>query len=389
MRQPRLRWRGLAALNLVLLACMALACGPTAKDKTRRMTPVVWAGAPAANPPLLDHDNWQDLNKGDAIRTDSNGQAELELVGCSGTLYVFKNSVMQVATCLKTEQASGLATCAQQGTGWFNIDCTSRFVVDTLAGRVTIAGTTFSVTYLPERQLLLVIVFAGRVAVQPVIDFDTGELGTQTTLVETGQFLYTMPGPESPALPGGSPRTPLPLEQLPPLVDELGIRPWIDDIGLRARQDGVLPANWPFRGQPGLVNVAFLGGGGALEDVRVQRAVLAAMDKEAILATTFPGRQVAFIATVGGEEIDARTIEYNPAGARELLTAADQPRRLVVLLVFPAEDEQLSRMAEEMVGYLAKVGIDIRLSPVPAAELRVAVNTTLQAGEPVLWLERR
>lgn len=389
MKGPKApRW-GWVLLGLTLLAGIALACGSPHTDRTRRVTPGVWAGAPAANPPLLNDNNWKALNTGDAIRTDSNGQAQLELVDCSGSLYVFTDSAIQVATCLKAEQASGLATCAEQGTGWFNIDCTSRFTVDTLAGRVTIAGTAFSVTYLPERQLLLVIAFSGRVDVQPVLDFGRGELAPQAIPVEAGHFFYTLPGPQSPELRSVPARTSLPLWQLPPLVDELGIRGWMDDIQLQAKQERVLPVEWPFRSGLETISVVLLGRGGVLESVKVQEAVLEAMDKDPMLAAVFPGREVILVSAVGGEAIDARTVGYDPEMAVRLLTAADYPRGFGAQFVFPDGDKELADLAQLMADYLAKAGIRVKLIAVPGSELRAAVATGFRSGEPVLGLERR
>jgi ABC-type transport system substrate-binding protein len=104
-------------------------------------------------------------------------------------------------------------------------------------------------------------------------------------------------------------------------------------------------------------------------------------------STILSGAQIG--GSLSGGEMDARTIDYDPESAQALLAEGDQPSGFRAQLLFPTGDDWLSRMAEQMVGYLAKVGIDVTLRAVPAANLRAAVNTSLQAGEPVLWLERR
>jgi hypothetical protein len=336
----------------------------------------VWAGSPATNPPLLDHYNWTSLSAGDAIKTDEAGQAEIQLDGCSGSLYVFKDGVIQVSTCLEEEQASGLATCVQVGTGYFNVDCTSRFTVDTLSGRITVVGTAFSVTYVPERRLTLVIVFEGAVTVQPVVDFDTGELAPESIQVDSGEFLYTEPGLETPK--------PLPFEELPPLVQELDIQHWIDDIEQRAEGDGLLPQTWPFG-----TAVVLRTEGGAFEDPTVQRAVLAAMDKDAVLAGAFPGQEVRFRSALGREEIDARQIPYDPEMAWASLEEAGYARGMPVFLLFSEGDESLTRMAEGMAEYLAKTGFEVELVPVAEEELGRMVPLMREGGKSVMWLEWR
>jgi hypothetical protein len=345
----------------------------------------VWAGSPATNPPLLDHDNWTSLSEGDAIKTDGAGQAEIELDGCSGSLYVFMDGVIQVSTCLEEEQASGLATCVQVGTGYFNVDCASRFTVDTPGSRITVVGTAFSVTYVPDRRLTLVIVLEGGVTVQPVVDFETGRLAPEGIRVDSGEFLYTIPGPVSPELAGIRAREALPFEELPPVVQELGIRHWIDDIERRAEPDRLLPPNWPFR----MAAVALVMEAGAFEDPTVQRAVLAAMDKDALLARAFPGQEVRFRSALGGEAIDASQIPHDPELAGALLEEAGYARGVPAFLLFPEGDESLARMAEGMAKYVAEAGVKVELVPVSPEELRTMVPRMREAGKAVMWLERQ
>jgi hypothetical protein len=297
---------------------------------------------------------------------------------------VFKDGILQVSTCLEEEQASGLATCVQVGTSYFNVECTARFVVDTPSSRITVVGTAFTVTYMPEQQLALVVVFEGAVTVQPVIDVSTGRLAPRGIRVGAGNFLYTTPGVESREIAGVRARAAQPLGKLPPLVQELGIRRWIDDIEGRAEPDRLLPDDWPFQEAP----LALAMDGGAFDDPRVQRAVLAAMDKDALLARAFPGQEVGLQSGVGREVIDAREIPYDPELAATLLDEAGYPRDLPMFLLFPEGDESLARMAEGMARYLTGVGLEVRLLPEPAADLGTMVATMREAEKAVMWLER-
>lgn len=372
---------------ITTLLCLAMLAGATVgcngdttvppQDEVLRLTPVVWAGSPPTNPPLLDHNNWESIATGDVVRTDDAGQAEMRLVGCSGSLYVFKDGAIQVATCLEEEQASGLATCVQIGTAWFNVDCTSRFIVDTPGSRITITGTAFSVTYMPERRLTLVVVFDGAVTVQPVVDFGTGDLAPEGIRVASGEFLATRPGVE--------PVEPRPFEALPPLVAELGIRDWIEDIERRAESEDILRPSWPFRE----ASVTLLTAGGALEDPTVQRAVLTAIDKERLLGRAFPDQEVVFLAELDEQEVDARQIPYDPELAQAILEEAGYGRGTTAVLLFPAGDQSLGRMAEAIAESVTQVGVATKPAPVPAGDLQAQAATMREAGEPVMWLERR
>ena len=123
----------------------------TPPDRVRRMATAVWAGSPGNNPPLLNNGNWKDLNTNDSVRTDQFGEAELELDGCNGSVWVFDNSTLSVWTCTKQAESDNELWCTEEGTAGFNIDCAARFVVDTPSALVTIQGTAFTVTYLPDK----------------------------------------------------------------------------------------------------------------------------------------------------------------------------------------------------------------------------------------------
>jgi ABC-type transport system substrate-binding protein len=121
----------------------------------------------------------------------------------------------------------------------------------------------------------------------------------------------------------------------------------------------------------------------------VQEAVLATLDKAALLAAVFPEQEVVLVAAVGGKEIDARTVDYNPELAVRLLTAADRPGGFGAQFFYPAEDRVLADLAQRMAAYLAKVGIEVKLIAASAADLRAMSRAGLVGRAPTLWLGRR
>lgn len=365
---------------------VASGCGTpttTPSDRVRRMATAVWAGSPGSNPPLLNNGSWKSLNTNDSVRTDQFGEAELELDGCNGKVWVFDNSTLSVWTCTKQAESDSEFWCTEEGTAGFNIDCAARFVVDTPSALVTIQGTAFTVTYLPESQLTLVIVLRGVVEVAPVLNMDTLELGAPVP-VESGFFLYTMPGELSPEVGEVPAREPRPLSELPIIVYDLGIRGWMDDITRWGDGEQILPPGWPF--EPEQVILAF--DGGQLMDPTVQEAFVAAIDKEAIMGGAFPDQDVQLTARIADEHVDAFTIPYDPDMAQAMLEEAGYDPGQPVTILFPEEDDQLATAAELIAGDLDRIGIPVELTPVPGADLIAVMTKLASAGEPVIAVYR-
>jgi hypothetical protein len=377
------------ALLFTTVACNL--CGSRTEDRVRRLTAGVWAGSPAANPPLLDHNDWTDLKQNDGVKTDASGEAELELSDCPGSLYVFTDSAIQVATCRKSQHQSGLAVCASQGSAYFNVQCTRRFTVYTSSGQVTIQGTALSVIYLPDQRLTLVVMLDGKADVEPVTDWQRGTTGEAIAL-GTGRFLWTWPDGEPTEIGGVPQREPVPVEELRILGEALAIEPWLETIGARARQEGIMPETWPSFGQEDTrpaVAVQLAADGGPLGNVDVQEALLAAIDKDSVAEQAFPDQKMEFLARVAGQTIDARSIAYDSGKAQEILGRAGYPYGFGATLLFPAGDDQLGRMAEAISAYLNKIGIDTGPVAMPPKDFEIRIDTMVEAGEAILWLQRR
>jgi hypothetical protein len=370
----------------VLMAMLWMAIGtgcdgtstPPDKDEVRRRSAVAKAGSPASNPPTLTDTAWKDLNAGDAVRTDSNGEAELRLVGCDGSVWVFDNSTLSVWPCNKQAEANNESWCNEEGTAAFNIKCTARFeVIGTPSAQVRIKSTAFTVTFLPETQLTLITALSGVVEVTPVVNLDAQEFAEPVPL-KAGYFLYTMPGGQSPEIARIEARTAQPLYKLPVLVYELGIRDWFDDITRWGDMEQLLEPTWPFLG----VTLDF--GGGQLDDPRVQEAFVTAINQDAVLGQAFPDQEVGLTAVIGGEPRDALTIAYDPDRALALLKEAGYEYGQLVTIIFPGDDDQRATAAKLIAGDLSRIDIEIELNPFPAAELPAVMEEFARGGVPVL-----
>lgn len=351
---------------------------PPDKDEVRRRQPQVRAGSPGNSPPLLEDDDWKDLSAGDSIRTDKAGEAELRLVGCDGSVWVFDNSTLSVWTCTKKAETEKESFCDEEGSAGFNVSCSARFdIVDTPSAQVKIKATAFTVSFLPDSQLTLVTVLRGVVDVTPVKDLDSLDFD-KPVAVGQGNFLYTMPGEESPEIAGVAPRTAEPLYKLPILVYELGIRDWMDDITRWGEIEQLLDPTWPFLG----VTIDF--DGGQLADPRVQEAFVAAINQDVVLGEAFPDQEVGLTAMVGGEPRDASTIPHDPERALALLEEAGYEHGQVVMIIFPGENSQRATVAKQIAGGLSRIGIEIELNPFPAADLPAVMEEFAAGGVPVL-----
>jgi hypothetical protein len=351
------------------------------------------------NAALHTASGWHPLNKGDTLSTSASGQAQVNLSDCwPGEIYIFRNSSGQfkVEECEKSLMATS-GYCDAFGT-WYVGDCADEFdVVWTGSAKITKTGTTFSVTYLPEeRGTTLVTVLRGSASVEPVRSAGTDELGP-STFVEEGRFYFTMPDAAYSDVAGLEPRQVYPLEELAPVAFELGIQDWMIDVSEKAREDGVLPENWPpdlgGQGEPpppppqeGIV-VSMVGG--ALNEAFAQEAIVRAVFWTQVLEVVLPdgGTVTAFI---GDEPVNVLEQQpYDPDLANEMLSAARDELGLTgVVIVFPGEDELLQEAASMVMEYLTAMELEVVVKGAPGAELAEYVATLAEAGEAVMILER-
>ena len=362
-------------------------------DQVWREATVVSVGPHTQDPlPTFDSNTPKTLNTGDAVATDKDGQAKLELSDCPGPLYVFmlNNGALIRATCTENQKASGSSLCLTQGTGWFSGNCagaTTPINVWTTSARIKFTGTSFSVTYLPEqRETTLIVVMEGSVVLEPVLDTTTGDLGPEIQ-VDAGWFVYTMPDDMlTEIVPGIPPRDRQPVEDLPPLVPKLGVEEWIIQVEDFARQDAVLPSSWPddlVQSPDDRLTLALEFVGRQLDDPDVQRGILSAVAWGDVTRELFGDRDVLVATQVLGRRIDARTYRYDPAEAAKLLANVE-----TLQIVIPAGDDEIRDLAEWMTGQLGEANVVLEWTEVPADAMEEKVKSLQAAGMSVVWLRR-
>ena len=410
-------------LLLLILALLLAACDPATSEpppptdlltptppepdhRVRRLSPQVNAGPPPTPPALINND-WLGLFSGDVITTDSDGEAELQLASCTGSIYVFTNSAIRASACPESELTSGLSTCSANGTGYFNIECTDEFIVDTAAAQVLVTGTTFAVTHLRENDLTLVIALEGSVQIRPVVEPETKELGASLAL-QGGEFLYTTPGENSREIDGISARSPRPIEEIGPLVNQFGLQKWMAQVEARAERDDLLPANWPLEdgevvfqeettesssdnpvGLPpsGSISMAFLYG--AFEDERVKSALVFGLNKDFALRIAYPNENPQIFANLDGNLVQINSIEYSPERALEILAESGYADGITDLVIFiPNSENSLVPFAEAFVSNLADIGIGARIQFFTLLELDFIIEENQELDNPTIILRK-
>lgn len=206
--------------------------------QVRRERPQVCAGSgdPSALPELQDGE-WHNMFAEDLITTDENGEGWLKISDCM-LIYVFQDSRLVKSACPKSDYVGGNVTCSVEGTSVYNNKCAGQVVIQTLTAELEMQGTWLSVTYLPETQLSLVIVFEGAVEAQPVVDPETRTLAPAVD-VPVAHFWFTTPGAQADPIAGLAAREPHPLAALLPVVEDMNLGPWLERIEARAAADNV------------------------------------------------------------------------------------------------------------------------------------------------------
>lgn len=373
--------------------------------------------------------NWQ-------VTTDGTGQAQLcpdmhintDTQTCADVacrIYVYENTDFGPYPCPKS--GTGTTACSLIGTQAFD-DCP--ITIDTISASVTGLGTWYSLTYLWDSQMTIVVLGEGTIEVTPIVTLEfEGDVPplAQMEPLERGlaarqleirervpgmsvevrieedkpQFLYTAPDAKleelglSPALPE---RAWHPTDQLPVLVEQLRIVepllvPWLERIWERAILDDIdvgpreliVPSD----------QLAVITYGEAWQDPRLQESILYAVDWF-LLTEEFLGEplrvQVARQEPTGSLTRigpDAREVGYDPEQAKALLEEAGYGDGTAMVLLVPAEDEPLIGAAKLVVEQMATIGLDVAVEVLPASEFLDLSRTLAPTGPPALALSRR
>ena len=188
---------------------------------------------------FLSKDNpSRNLDDGNQVKTDEDGEGWLDISGCRQTIYIFQDSHLIASPNSKSDRKSGNETSLVEGSAAWNNHCASQVVIHTDSAEIELKGTWVLVTYLPEQQLTLVMVLEGRAEVQPVLDVNTRTLGS-TINVPAGNFLFSTPGEISDSVADLTAREPHPFSQLQPLLGELNLWAWIAKTREKAKKDSI------------------------------------------------------------------------------------------------------------------------------------------------------
>ncbi len=241
-------------IGFLVLVLPIFACGPggngteTAPDaQVRREASRVFAGSSSASVlPELADSQFHTLEDGDRVTTDSVGEALLQIRDCL-RIFLFQQSGLVKAACPKSDFAAGNALCSLAGTSVFNNQCAGQVVIQTNTAEINLNGTWLSVTYLPERELSLVMVLEGEAECRAVVDPDSRRMGSAST-VPSDSFWFTTPGAGADTVAGFSARQVYPLEAVGPMLDTLDLWPWWERMEQRAGADEI---PFPELGEPG------------------------------------------------------------------------------------------------------------------------------------------
>jgi hypothetical protein len=327
---------------------------------------------------------WCQLVEGDILETDNTGQAELNFSDCwPGRLFLYQISVAQalVNACTKADYCPGgvcnnpPAMCVNNGAVYAD-KCASEFNPVTGSTRIEKTGSSYLMTYQKDAgDVTTVMVMDGVVRLRPVTQFDPVRLG-EAVDVQGGQFLFTMPDESLREVGGLEPRTVQSMEQLPQVVQELGLQDWVIEAARMAEEGGDLPANWPaeLSGRGAVVRT----GGGSLSTREAQVWTYGSIDW-----TNLPVSDLPITLFVQGEPVDSTEFPYSPIRTFGILIGEG-----VVQLIFPADDGELEETAAVIANYLGQSGVQVEFVPADSSEVAALIRGYEANQRPYLSLTR-
>jgi hypothetical protein len=170
-------------------------------------------------------------------------------------------------------------------------------------------------------------------------------------------------------------------------MNELGLQSWFASIGSRAQADRMPLGDFPVA--PAL-NVR--AGGGLLESVAVQDAVLASTDWERWWFEFFPDGDRQLVALIGtGAPRDLRFSGADPVEAATLLKRAGAGGGGLRPTILAERDEGVLALAEILTGNLKELGIEVAgVAVSDSSEENASRYSALLAKDlPVIWFASR
>lgn len=317
---------------------------------------------------------FRDLLAGGMVATDEDGEAQLRAEGCQD-LYVYKASgflfapdQLVVRPCSQAE--AGDATCSGSSTLSFD-DC--KLTVQTTDARVTWETTWLTVTFDEALDLTLVTVHEGEVTLQQTIgpertrarrapNLEDFEPVGEAVVVPEGQFAYSVPEEnmaEVAQFTGILPLTPLPLDEIAPMIGILGLDERFQRVNQKLLSVDLLPA-MPVHYAP-VIRVR----SGFLEEAPVQEAFLVGVDWNALLDEVFPATN--FPVQYEGSQVNqnVRLSTYDPDLAQAYLEEMGLQGQFFVYVAYVEGDSQLERIARGAAQYLERIGAPAELLAIP------------------------
>ncbi len=373
--------------------------------------------------------NWQ-------VTTDSDGQAQIcpdanintstqtcDDVACR--IYVYDDSVFGAYPC--SESMSGTTGCSLMGTQAL-ANC--HMTIDTISASATGLGTWYTLIYLWDTQMTIVIAGEGVVEVTPIetLEFE-GEVpafsqlsqmepqdraltarqlvilarepgASEAISIEEGnpQFYYTAPIAKLEEL-GLDPELPdrewRPIDQLTLLVQQIRLiepqlEPWLERIWERAKLDEIplIPLEGILPGEQLVVTTA----GDLWQAPPARDSILYAVDwsvlTEEILGQVMPVGAVHLESTGNLKLIspDAGKFTYDPERAKALFDEGGYTADQQLVLLVPEGNDALEKAADFLVEQMDAAGIKLAIQFQPADELREIRNQLVLTGISVITL---
>jgi hypothetical protein len=357
---------------------------------------------------------WDSLLNNGYVKTNTDGIARVRNTGKNCDAYLYMKSGLKQGTCTLNSVSDWMCTAGAASVSNCNISLQSA------SADIKTKGTWYSVITLEDQELTLVIVSDGEVEVIPAtrLEFSYAENGeaqsfeldfnrrdmdeNQSVLLVKGLALFTASDEylerlfaEVPGLP--PPRTPLQPEDLQRLLTlmierspQLG--PWIEEIRSRSQSevDYFPPIERPVEQprEPELPLLVFSGRGGWLEDPGLQDVLLIGINWQEIQPQALLGSPAEMIFEFS--QRDGRLVEqsFNPGLAAEMVKNEGLDRAPVSVVLLDG-DPGLSALGDRLIDDLQRLNIPVETTLVPFSDFYNKINTMIQAGESVLWYDRR
>lgn len=325
------------------------------------------------------------------VTTDLNGEAEVSIEDCL-KIFVFELSGLTRSTCREADLASGLAVCSTAGITTVINNCLAQVTIQTPSSTVVTDGTMFSVIYLPEDQISLVQVYEGQVAVNPVVEMGSGQMGGASTLGEDSIW-WTAPGEQVPALNGIEARTAQPMEVWEAMRPELIVRYPYLDTWMNSTSGVIEGAGEDFQDYLEKESrvVRMYGVGPAFDDQTEFDMLSQGVWWSQVKHNLWPDEDIRLTVTTGwGEMEDARIFPFDQIAAQNLVTSTSiEDFGYVIWIAVDGNDFYGGSIYNELSVYFKELGLNPEITYYyDDASLKAMIDQAETGDQPPLfWVE--